>query len=90
VVTTSIGAQGLPDIAAVLPICDEPVAFADAVCALLTDDEVWCGRSVAQLHYAGLHYSEPAFRDSLQQALDQSASRCAARFASYSARAAVT
>jgi GT2 family glycosyltransferase len=89
-VTTSIGAQGLPGIADILPICDEPLAFADAVCQLLTDETAWAERAAAQLTYATQHYSEPALRTSLQQALDQSASRCAARLASYSARAAIT
>jgi glycosyltransferase involved in cell wall biosynthesis len=90
VVTTSIGTQGLPGIAKIIPVCDEPLAFADAVCQLLKDETAWAERAAAQLDYAALHYSEPAFRESLQQALNQSASRCAARLASYSTRAAVT
>ncbi len=89
-VTTSIGAQGLPGIADILPVCDEPVAFADAVCRLLTDEIAWAECATAQVGYATTHYSETAFRNSLQQALVQSASRCAARCASYSALAAVT
>ncbi|HEX4172195.1 MAG TPA: glycosyltransferase family 4 protein, partial [Acetobacteraceae bacterium] len=89
-VTTSIGAQGLPGIADILPVCDEPVAFADAVCRLLTDEIAWAECATAQVGYASTHYSETAFRNSLQQALVQSASRCAARCASYSALAAVT
>jgi GT2 family glycosyltransferase len=81
-VTTSIGAQGVPGLEHVASICDEPQAFADAVCMLLTDDIAWQDRSVAQAEYAAAHYSEAAFGDSLAQALAQSASRCAARLVS--------
>jgi len=89
-VTTAIGAQGLPGLEDIVSVCDEPTAFADAVCQLLSADTVWSDRAVAQLDYAAARYSEAAFRDSLQQALAQSASRCAARLASYSVRAAAT
>jgi O-antigen biosynthesis protein len=81
-VTTSIGAQGLPDLASVVPICDQPQAFADAICCLLTDDVVWAGQSEAEVAYVAGHFSEAAFRSALIGAIDQSASRCAARLAS--------
>jgi GT2 family glycosyltransferase len=81
-VTTSIGAQGLPGLERVASICDEPRDFADAVCELLTDDIAWAERSAAQVAYAAEYYSEAAFRDSLMQALARSASRCAARLTS--------
>jgi glycosyltransferase involved in cell wall biosynthesis len=89
-VTTSVGAQGLPGIEDILPIRDQPAAFADAVCRLLTDGTAWAECAIAQVDYAAARYSEAAFRNNLQQALVQSASRCAARCDSYSARAAVT
>ncbi len=44
-VTTSIGAQGVPGLESVAAICDEPQAFADAVCRLLTDG-IAVGRAV--------------------------------------------
>jgi glycosyltransferase involved in cell wall biosynthesis len=78
-VTTSIGAQGLPGLDRVASICDEPQAFADAVCTLLTNGIAWAERSVTQVEYAAAHFSEVAFSASLAQALAQSASRCAAR-----------
>jgi O-antigen biosynthesis protein len=81
-VTTSIGAQGLPGLEFVASIRDEPCGFADAVCDLLTDGIAWAERSVAQVDYAAARYSEAVFRDSLVQALAQSASRCAARLTS--------
>jgi glycosyltransferase involved in cell wall biosynthesis len=89
-VTTSIGAQGLPGLEEIVSICDESAAFADAVCRLLTDDMAWSERAAAQLDYAALRYSEAAFRNSLQQALAQSANRCAARFTSHAVRATAT
>jgi glycosyltransferase involved in cell wall biosynthesis len=81
-VTTSVGAQGLPGLERVASVCDEPQAFADAVCRLLSDDTAWAERSAAQVQYATAAYSEAAFRESLLQALDQSASRCSARLMS--------
>jgi GT2 family glycosyltransferase len=89
-VTTSIGAQGLPGLEEIVSICDEPDQFGDAVCRLLTDDAAWSECAAAQLDYVASRYSEAAFRNSLQQALAQSASRCAARSASFSAWAAAT
>jgi len=89
-VTTSTGAQGLPGLQEIVSICDEPAAFADGVCRLLTDDRAWSECAAAQLDYAASRYSEVAFRDSLQQALAQSANRCAARFTSLAVRAAAT
>jgi glycosyltransferase involved in cell wall biosynthesis len=81
-VTTPIGAQGLPGIERVASVCDAPHDFAEAVCRLLEDDVVWSERSAAQIEYAATHFSEAAFGDSLLQAMAQSASRCAARLAS--------
>jgi GT2 family glycosyltransferase len=81
-VTTSIGAQGIPGLPAVAAIHDEPAAFADAVCRLLTDGIAWAEQSTAQVEYAAAHYSEAVFRESLMNALAQSASRCAARLTS--------
>jgi glycosyltransferase involved in cell wall biosynthesis len=89
-VTTAIGAQGLPGLGEIVSICDEAAAFADAVCRLLTDDMAWSERASAQLDYAASRYSEAAFRNSLQQALSQSANCCAARFTSHAVRAAAT
>ena len=81
-VTTWIGAQGVPGLELVAAIHDEPEPFADAVCRLLTDGIAWAEQSTAQMEYAAAHYSEVAFRDSLVSALAQSASRCAARLVS--------
>jgi glycosyltransferase involved in cell wall biosynthesis len=81
-VTTSIGAQGLAGLDAVVPICDQPQDFADAICRLLTDDALWAGQSATEVAYVAARYSQPAFRSALIGAIDQSASRCAERRAS--------
>jgi glycosyltransferase involved in cell wall biosynthesis len=81
-VTTSIGAQGVPGLERVALVRDEPRAFADAVCRLLTDGIAWAEQATVQVEYAAVHYSETMFGDSLAQALAQSASRCAARLTS--------
>jgi O-antigen biosynthesis protein len=78
-VTTSIGAQGLPGLEDIVSICHEPRDFADAVCRLLTDDALWVERCAAQIDYAASRYSEAAFRSRLIDALPQSPRCCAAR-----------
>jgi GT2 family glycosyltransferase len=67
-VTTPIGAQGLPGLDQVALICDDPQSFADAVCQLLEDDGLWTARCVAQIAYAATRYSEAAFRARLLDA----------------------
>jgi glycosyltransferase involved in cell wall biosynthesis len=81
-VTTPIGAQGLPDLESVVSICDEPQGFADAMCRLLTDDALWVECAAAQLGYVAARFSEAAFRSTLIDAIAQSDRRCAARWAS--------
>ena len=61
-VTTPIGAEGLPGIGAVAAIAEAPSAFAAAVVALLADDAQWRERSAAQLAYARTHLTTAALR----------------------------
>lgn len=81
-VTTSIGAQGLPGLGAIADIADEAEGFRAAVCRLLIDDTLWTQRSAAQLRYAEVRYSEAAFSASLSGVLAQVPRRCATRCAS--------
>jgi O-antigen biosynthesis protein len=67
-VTTPIGAQGLPGLDQVASICDGPRNFADAVCKLLEDDGLWVERCAAQIAYAAERYGESAFRTRLLDA----------------------
>jgi GT2 family glycosyltransferase len=74
-VTTPVGAQGLPDLSAIVPIETDPQAFADAVCALLVDDALWQRQSVAQLAYATARFQTDALARSLLGACGISADR---------------
>ncbi len=67
-VTTPIGAQGLPGLDRVASICDGPQNFADTVCELLEDDGLWASQCAAQITYAAERYSEAAFRTRLLDA----------------------
>jgi glycosyltransferase involved in cell wall biosynthesis len=68
-VTTRVGAQGLPGVADVAYVCGDAASFADAVLALLWDDALWQQRCAAQLTYARENFSEAAFRASVMQAV---------------------
>ncbi len=67
VVTTTIGAQGLPGLGA--DVADDAVGFADAACRLLADDALWRARCAAHLAYARTRFSREAMRDGLLEAL---------------------
>ncbi len=67
-VTTPIGAQGLPDLASIVPVESHPAAFARAVCALLLDDDLWQRRSADQLGYARAHFHTDALSRALLEA----------------------
>lgn len=64
-VTTDIGAQGLPGLEHVASIANDAAAFAAAVCALLTDDALWESRSAAGIEYATASFRPSLLRQSL-------------------------
>jgi O-antigen biosynthesis protein len=68
-VTTAVGAQGIPDLANVACVCDDPSHFAAEVSRLLVNDELWVERCEAQIRYAKAHYSDASIRESLMSAL---------------------
>jgi glycosyltransferase involved in cell wall biosynthesis len=68
-VTTPVGAQGLPGLDGVASIAADPAGFADAVCRLLTDDLMWQQRCAGQLRYARARFSEQSMRHSFQAGL---------------------
>ncbi len=78
VVATPVGAQGLPDVGAVAAIEADPAAFADAVVALLTSDDLWRRRAAGQRRYAQYRFSEAVSRESLLVALDMAGKPAAA------------
>ncbi|MBV8704744.1 MAG: glycosyltransferase [Acetobacteraceae bacterium] len=69
-VATGVGAQGLPGLARVACVTDDPARFVDAACRLLTDEAAWRERCAAQIAYAREHFSEVVLRDGLLRALD--------------------
>jgi glycosyltransferase involved in cell wall biosynthesis len=68
-VTTPVGAQGLPGLSAVASVCGTAETIAAAVVALLGDDGLWAERSAAGIAYAGAHFSEATLRSSLCRAM---------------------
>jgi glycosyltransferase involved in cell wall biosynthesis len=65
-VTTPIGAQGLPGLASVVAVEATPSAIAEALCALLLDDVLWRHQAAAQIRYARTHFGTAALARSLQ------------------------
>ena len=64
-VTTPIGAQGLPGLEEVAAVEADAASFADAVCALLTDDALWESRMAAGIAYASARFRPSLLRDAL-------------------------
>ncbi len=67
-VTTAVGAQGLPGLEQVASIADDPAAFADAVCSLLADDALWESRSASGIAFAAARFRPALLRESLLSA----------------------
>jgi O-antigen biosynthesis protein len=68
-VTTNVGAQGLPGLSAVVAVEDAADAFAAGVVALLRDDAAWARRCCEQVDYARDRFSRAALTDSLLGAM---------------------
>jgi GT2 family glycosyltransferase len=68
-VTTSVGAQGLPDLSGTVPVQDDAAGFAAAVVALLHDDLTWESQSRRQVAYARARFCRDALTASLLGAL---------------------
>jgi glycosyltransferase involved in cell wall biosynthesis len=68
-VTTPVGAQGLPGLSAVAAVCGTTETIAAAIVALLGDDGLWADRSAAGIAYARAHFSEATLRTSLCRAM---------------------
>ena len=69
-VTTPIGAEGLPDLQTVAAVAAEPESIADAIVALLENDRLWRARSGAGTAYVAQRFSRDALATSLFAALD--------------------
>lgn len=68
-VTTPVGAQGLPGLSTVVAVEDDAASFAAAVVSLLRDDVEWKTRCRDQVEYAEGRFSRAALTASLLKAL---------------------
>jgi GT2 family glycosyltransferase/glycosyltransferase involved in cell wall biosynthesis len=68
-VTTPVGAQGLPGLGGVASVCDTAETIAAALVALLGDDDLWAVRSQAGIAYARENFSTATLRASLVRAM---------------------
>jgi GT2 family glycosyltransferase len=68
-VTTPIGAEGIPGIDEIVPVSTEAPGIAEAVVRLMRDDRAWLQQSRAQVEFAALQFSRNAVQRSLVSAL---------------------
>ena len=68
-VTTPVGAQGLPELERVVPVLDDPQAIAAAINRLLSDDDYWTTISQQGVRYIASHFSVEALATELRKAL---------------------
>jgi O-antigen biosynthesis protein len=74
-VTTPVGVQGLDGLSDIIPVHDQPEAFASAVLRLLEDGAAWTRQSRAQTEFVRQRFSEAAMRDSLFGAFRRASER---------------
>jgi glycosyltransferase involved in cell wall biosynthesis len=70
-VTTAIGAQGIPGLGDIVPVCDSPADMAGALVRLLLDDAAWVAQSRGQVRFAEERFSRAAMRTSFLAALEE-------------------
>ena len=68
-VTTGVGAEGLPDIEQVLCIADQPDVFAREVVLLLESESHWHARSDAMQHFAKTFFSMSVLCGTLERGI---------------------
>lgn len=68
-VTTSVGAQGLPGLGKVAAVSDDLEALAASVVDLLRDDSAWRQASVAGRDFIATHFSHQTFQTALTEAM---------------------
>ena len=74
-VTTPVGAQGLPGVEAAAVVSNDEQAMAEAILALLADDVQWRTRSCAGAHYAKAMFSRDTMTQHLLDAIGADATR---------------
>lgn len=73
VVTTSVGAQGLPGLDAILPVSDAPEQISDALVDLMADDDRWNSVAGAAKKYIDQHFSAGVMSAALYRMLGKRA-----------------
>jgi GT2 family glycosyltransferase/glycosyltransferase involved in cell wall biosynthesis len=68
VVTTPVGAQGLPGLAEICDVGRTAAELAEATARLLSDDDLWLRRTAAQAAYVAERFSPEAMRQALDAA----------------------
>ncbi len=74
-VTTSVGAQGLPGVEATCAVADDEATLADHLLELLADDAAWRAQSRLGAAYARANFSRDTLRTQLASALGIAAER---------------
>jgi glycosyltransferase involved in cell wall biosynthesis len=69
-VTTSVGAQGLPGLDGIAAVADDPGALAAMIVELMRDDAEWRAASSRQVDYAERHFSRDAMMQQLIAAIE--------------------
>ena len=69
--TTTVGAQGLPEIERAIAVADDAAGLAEAAVNLLLNDALWTTRSARQVEYAQAHFSRACFRESFLAAISE-------------------
>jgi glycosyltransferase involved in cell wall biosynthesis len=70
VVTTSVGAQGLPGLNDICDVVDTADGLAEAAARLMTNDAVWLKRAQEQTSYVADHFSHEKLQASLLAAFE--------------------
>jgi GT2 family glycosyltransferase/SAM-dependent methyltransferase len=70
VVTTTIGAQGLPGLSELIDVTDTAEGLAESAARLMTDDGLWLRQTQAQTAYVAEHFSPEALQASLLGAFE--------------------
>jgi GT2 family glycosyltransferase len=65
-VTTPVGAQGLPDLEEILPVHDSPAEIAEAIVTMVMNDPAWTRVATASRNYIAKHFSISAMRAALE------------------------
>jgi O-antigen biosynthesis protein len=69
-VTTSVGAQGLPGLPTAIPVADDPWELAREISMLLDDDQHWRTVANSGIAYAAERFSRSAMEGALQLEID--------------------